>query len=82
MVDVADGFHTGERDAEDVYSQFNRSIIGGKRRSGHIQPIKVVRFYCYNFSGHKTGQRVVMNHPGKCPECGAELEPGESGVSL
>jgi len=82
MVDVADSFHTGESDADSVYKKFNRSIIGVKGRDGHLQPVKVVHFFCYNFEGHRDGRRIVSTKPGKCPECGQEMQDGKSVVPL
>lgn len=81
MVDVMDGFHTGEEDAVDVYKKFNRSLTGGKGKDGHL-PIKVKHFFCYNFDGHRDNRRIVSECPGKCPECGREMQEGNSMVPL
>ena len=82
MVDVADEFYVGGKSADDVLKKINRNIIGKRGRSGYLEPIRPILFFCYNFAGHKNGQRVVETYPGKCSKCGRELEKGESKVSL
>ena len=82
MVDVADAFHRGEMSAGDVLKKFNRDVIGKRGRSGYLKPIRVARFFCYNFRSHENNRIISSEQPGKCPECGQELEDGKSRVPL
>lgn len=74
MVDMADRFYRGKERASDVHRKFNKCVTG--------RVIVQNGFFCYNLINHTNGQKVIKDYPGKCPECGRELEEGESRVPL